>query len=68
MYLVCHCLLRITKSGRNITFRCEFLYFDAGPGPFFVYIYFGGLDCVCHSFSYVARLVMIFEICLDSNT
>jgi hypothetical protein len=33
---------------------------------FFVY-FFGGLECVGHSFAYVCRVVCILEGCLDSN-
>ncbi len=34
---------------------------------FLLYIFFGGLECVGHSFAYVARPFCIFERCLYSN-
>jgi hypothetical protein len=37
------------------------------PKPFFcIPIFFGGLECVGHSFAYIAQFVF-FERCLDSN-
>jgi hypothetical protein len=41
---------------------------DITKNPFFVYC-FGGLECGCHSFAYVAHLTpfCIFARCLDSN-
>ncbi len=39
-------------------------HFDASD--YFYYYYFGGLECVGHSFAYVGHF-FYFERCLDSN-
>ncbi len=49
---------------RNITYKLSPLP-SIHNNPFFTH-FFGGLECVDHSFVYVAHFE-IFERCLDSN-
>ncbi len=51
-----------------VSFYCQAVHtrekedWKRGREPVFIYYFFGGLKCVCYSFSYVAHLVFLRDV------